>query len=255
VQLQMDVSPQVDETMMDTAITTDTIITTTTTTTAEQQLVEALSAAAAAASSVTTASAGVVLEPPKPIPAVSEPQLHPQTQPAVPLLYRCYWKLSVDLQVSESIPDLAEIDCGVSFSSEKELLAHISGCHLHPSEDGTEAEAAYICRWKECQQLDSKPRTRAKTLAHVSTHTGLPVKEKHSFNAPSARSNVPHSKHSEIVMELAGIPLTSLLILRNIARVAKHRDIFLAAEADLVRIMAEKPTFSKMVGEILWELR
>ncbi|KAJ3410524.1 Chromatin structure-remodeling complex protein rsc9 [Chytridiales sp. JEL 0842] len=172
----------------------------------------------------------------------------------LPLIHKCCWSVPVPVPVDaeagdDKMPDAepsAEArDCEAAFATEKNLLDHISETHL--AEFGNEC----VCRWKTCTALDAAKCSNSRAIIHISTHIGLPPKSGKTLPPiPMPPLTLPEKK-----MELAGIPLTALLILRNIARVPKYRELFLCAESTLVKIMAERPKFTKMIAEMLWEMR
>jgi hypothetical protein len=64
-----------------------------------------------------------------------------------------------------------------------------------------------------------------------------------------------HSSHiyPEISDELRGIPLTALLVLRNLARHPDNRKLYYPFEQTLASLVAQ-PRFSKLASSILAEL-
>ncbi|KAJ3117613.1 ATPase of 26S proteasome regulatory subunit 4 [Phlyctochytrium bullatum] len=146
-------------------------------------------------------------------------------------LYACYWK--------------DEQDCAAIFTSEKDLLKHVLDSHVSDSHVSSSTDPSKCC-WKHCQQTFSDPRALQKLSGHVHIHIGSSLNDN-----PDTIAGVPSVEEQK---DLVGIPLTTLLILRNFARSPRNRELFVAYEKDLVEAAALNPKFSpKKKSQKKWE--
>ncbi|KAJ3286479.1 AT-rich interactive domain-containing protein 2 [Rhizoclosmatium sp. JEL0117] len=140
-------------------------------------------------------------------------------------------------------------ECPLKFGSEKEIAKHMAEAHF--SHDGW-----YMCRWMGCTAFHTTPGTKAAVFRHARTHVGDSSK-KQRVSASGAQLLFKKAFKSGGVgaPDLIGIPLTALLVLRNVARSAAMKDLFLPYEAEIVTAMAERPKLSKILAEMMYELR
>ncbi|KAJ3071700.1 AT-rich interactive domain-containing protein 2 [Podochytrium sp. JEL0797] len=154
--------------------------------------------------------------------------------------FECRWK-----------EEGAKSECPFKFGTEVELLQHLADKHFPTT------LTAFSCKWGgNC--VGTSATTRAAVFHHVRTHIG-------DSNLPSAaplRPIVSKPFKSNNVggdnggPDLVGIPLTALLVMRNVARWStKRRELFLPWEGELVVAMAERPKVTKMIAEMMYELR
>ncbi|KAJ3398299.1 hypothetical protein CcCBS67573_g08367 [Chytriomyces confervae] len=149
--------------------------------------------------------------------------------------FECHWTLS----------DGSE--CPLEFASETEIISHMAEEHF------ATPNQLYRCQWSGCHAYHAAPTGRGTVFKHVRTHVGDSSKKTRGFSQPLFKK--PFKSGGIDGPELAGIPLTTLLILRNLARSQIVREMFLEFEYDLALAMAERPKYSKVIAEVLWELR
>lgn len=158
------------------------------------------------------------------------------------ITYRCHWKA-----------------CNEEFDSNELLETH---CHQHTLESSNDR---FICCWKQCKsthiQLSKKNEMQTNKLPtgllssqqlsnHLKTHYPLRTVTMKEVRKPH-KDVVVQVKPVEIET-LPGIPLTALMLLRNLARCSKEE--FEGCEGDLALIMAVDIRYSQYVGQILCEL-
>ncbi|KAJ3106414.1 Peroxisomal membrane signal receptor PTS1 [Phlyctochytrium planicorne] len=148
------------------------------------------------------------------------------------VLHTCFWKLEDEFS---NVVD----DCMAQFSTEKELIHHLGDVHVFPNSQ------LHGCMWKSCPKKFTESTSHQQIMNHIYIHLGASAV---SANASSTAATFEDSS------ELVGVPLTTLLILRNLARAPRNRDLFMTYENDLVEAACRSPKYSKMVSEILWEL-
>ncbi|KAJ3023862.1 UNVERIFIED_CONTAM: AT-rich interactive domain-containing protein 2 [Siphonaria sp. JEL0065] len=145
-------------------------------------------------------------------------------------------------------------ECPLKFGSEEAILKHLNTHFSLQLQQST----GFVCRWGSCTAFHApgKAGTRSAVFRHARTHIGDSTKKPSRGN----NTNVPlHKKPfksgSMEGPDLIGIPLTAILVLRNLARVPRARDLFLPFEGDLVTAMAERPKLCKSLAELMYELR
>ncbi|KAI6715192.1 hypothetical protein PZA11_006023 [Diplocarpon coronariae] len=130
--------------------------------------------------------------------------------------------------------------CGQFFMSPESMFQHILKAHLGATQlpDGkfeNTATRKYTCLWEKCHRFKSKPATKLSEIAnHIKVH--LPPrpssrKESDSAGSPPAKKPrqsyvIPGTKRSLVWYQTAlderegaaGIPLSAVLVLRNLAR-------------------------------------
>lgn len=143
---------------------------------------------------------------------------------------RCHWRK----------PGGENDSCGQFFMSPQAMYQHILTFHLDAQHDENGkfiniSDKKYICCWGKCQKFIAEPATKLSQIAsHVKAH--LPPrassrenldstiqppakKHKHSYIVPSQRQKFTYNITAvDERQEAAGIPLTAVLILRNLAR-------------------------------------
>ncbi|KAG4420036.1 hypothetical protein IFR04_006795 [Cadophora malorum] len=130
--------------------------------------------------------------------------------------------------------------CGQFFMSPETMFQHILREHLgaREMEDGkfeNTSNRQYRCLWDRCHRFKSAPATKLLDIAnHIKVHLPprhVPRKEPEHFGPPPAKKSKPSyiisaPKRSLIFQvtaqdersEAAGIPLSAVLVLRNLAR-------------------------------------
>ncbi|KAI9347986.1 hypothetical protein DFJ73DRAFT_625889 [Zopfochytrium polystomum] len=173
-------------------------------------------------------------------------QQHQQQHPQTP----CLWGT---VMTGDDGNQFLEVSCDFRAASQQELLHHVQTAHS----DGSNS---FQCSWAGCTALAGKSLTLEHGMRHFVTH--LPRTDVSTSNASAGTDSglskaVPPSSRSapDVSTDLRGTPLTVLLVLRNLARVPKNRELFVAYEIDLMILMAERPKLAKMIGDILWELK
>jgi hypothetical protein len=163
--------------------------------------------------------------------------------PPADLKYVCRWRDGTDTSMeslsSDSVFPIAT--CNLKFATESDLLLHIKSVHI--------SEDSLNCRWGTCTQNFT---VASQSIPHVRTHLLNKTPHPKPHTTPVKMMNLKGVKH---LHELIGIPLTTLLFLRNISRVPKVKDLFLPFESDFVVAMVENPKATKIIAEILWEIR
>lgn len=146
---------------------------------------------------------------------------------------KCYWRTSTG---SDQGP------CDQFFMSPEEMYRHILRDHVGAteSEDGKfdNAQAGqYTCQWDHCRRFKAEPATKLLQLAtHIKVH--LPPRKTASKSKDAEHPGPPPAKkmkHSYVIsppkqafilqytavderQEAAGVPLSAVLVLRNLAR-------------------------------------
>lgn len=161
-------------------------------------------------------------------------------------------------------------ECQESFASREDLFLHVRDAHL------PESLSTYTCAWNGCFRISQSSR-REQLVSHVGIHllelskgkkemanggyapspvAGVPPR---SVSRPSATglglsSGTPQSHvFPDPNDELRGIPLTALLVLRNLARHPDNRSLYYPFEHELANLLAHH-RYSKLVSSILVEL-
>jgi hypothetical protein len=161
-------------------------------------------------------------------------------------------------------------ECGTFHADEKSLLDHILQLHMPPGKSG------YECCWKSCRRFssDNKPPTKSRSVAfaHFKTHgpfiDNLSMDKLRSLIRSRATSMDPSPSmqpspalpnatgSTASTPELSGIPLTTALVLRNLARAKVNHPLFLPYERDLtIMTTSNVGGLAKVVSAILSELK
>ncbi|KAI9341120.1 hypothetical protein BDR26DRAFT_1007228 [Obelidium mucronatum] len=152
--------------------------------------------------------------------------------------FECHWR------------DLTGKECPLAFGTEKEIVKHLMEAHF------SQQQQSYVCRWSSCQAFhNGTGGTRVAVFRHAQTHLGDYSKKPTPRALAAAASMKAFRSGGLDSPDLIGIPLTALLVLRNLARTQKTRDLFLPFEAQLATAVAERPKLSKPLAELLFELR
>ncbi|KAJ2999799.1 AT-rich interactive domain-containing protein 2 [Globomyces sp. JEL0801] len=127
--------------------------------------------------------------------------------------------------------------CGKKFDTYDTLITHLSKHDFKTLK----------CKWKHCKESFENVKI---LLNHIQTHvpeTIDPPKPLPTVESGAIFFNDPND-------ELIGIPLTALLVIRNIAKHPHNHSFFAPFEKDLTTLLTH-PKFSKTVGTILAELK
>jgi chromatin structure-remodeling complex subunit RSC9 len=157
--------------------------------------------------------------------------------------HRCLWNVHFSGAIGP---------CGEFFMSPNEMFRHIMQVHLRasPLADGKFAnqENNYACYWDKCHRFQEQPTRR---LAHLASHIKLHLpttqsaKPTSSAGPPSAKRTKPsytipgvrqpfhwQQTAADEQHQAAGIPLSAVLVLRNLARNLSKTD----AEQNAVKV-------------------
>ncbi|KAJ3194014.1 Chromatin structure-remodeling complex protein rsc9 [Entophlyctis luteolus] len=172
----------------------------------------------------------------------ADDEFEEEDEPQADPLFECRWVAAAS----------GSQQCTAKFGSEVEMLQHLAKEHFK-AESAASAAEKFSCRWAGCTAFHSFPASRADVFCHSRTHIGDSSKKLKTFSQSAVKK--PFRTGGVDGVDPIGSPLTALLILKNIARSQRMRDLFLPFEADLALAMTERPKFSKIVAELMWELR
>lgn len=131
-------------------------------------------------------------------------------------------------------------DCSESFDSTVELHKHIIKEHVEGQDQ---------CRWMKCTKpLKSDNKTQA--IHHLRTHFAGKIKKQNGKPKAFTIAKIPIDDS-----EVSGIPLTSALLLRNLARYKQHHTFYLPYESELTLLAIQRPKVSKYILTVLGELQ
>jgi hypothetical protein len=133
-------------------------------------------------------------------------------------------------------------ECNESFDSTVELHKHIIHQHLSTEEQQS-------CQWMKCNKKDLK---KGQAIHHLRTHfttDGNKVTKKQKPK-PFTVPKIPTDDS-----EVSGIPLTSALLLRNLARYKQHHSFYMPYESELTLLAIQRPKVSKYILTVLGELQ
>lgn len=129
-------------------------------------------------------------------------------------------------------------ECNQSFDSPADLHKHIIQTHL---DNQTQ------CHWMKCTRaLDGKQNAIQHMRTHFASKTKKQIPTKQTFTV--AKIPVDES-------EVSGIPLTSALLLRNLARNKQHHTYYLPYESELTLLAIQRPKVSRYILTVLGELQ
>ena len=144
--------------------------------------------------------------------------------------------------------------CETFVHDENELWKHVLETHFQIGID------YYTCEWKSCQRFIEGNPSRKMALAHFATHSPL-IQNGHGHDNRQVkrtksipRSNAPIPPLRDESEDLKGIPLTTCLILRNLARPTMNHVLFGPFEQELTELLSH-PRLSKLIASILGELK
>ncbi|TVY84820.1 Chromatin structure-remodeling complex subunit rsc9 [Lachnellula suecica] len=147
---------------------------------------------------------------------------------------KCHWRSSA--AAGDKVP------CDKFFMSPEEMYRHILRDHVgaSESEDGkfdNAQEGQYTCQWDRCHRFKAEPATKLSQLAtHIKVHLppkGVPAKSRDAdYSGPPPAKKMKPSyvisppKQAFLIQytavddrqEAAGVPLSAVLVLRNLAR-------------------------------------
>lgn len=143
-------------------------------------------------------------------------------------------------------------NCPQTFDNEQELIDHVNFQHIESL-----IALPYVCCWSGCKSTHKSFKnnvniglSKSELKKHLKTHHPLrtvTIKEVLKLYKEPA---VPSKTNEQ--PGLSGIPLTALLVLRNLVKCAK--ELFVGSEEDLVILMAVDGRYALFVGQILGEL-
>lgn len=126
--------------------------------------------------------------------------------------------------------------CNESFDSTIELHKHIIQHHVQGSER---------CEWMQCKkEFEGKP------IQHMRTHFAGKIKKQQNKLKAFTITKIPIDDS-----EVSGIPLTSALLLRNLARYKQHHTLYLPYESELTLLAIQRPKVSKYILTVLGDLQ
>ncbi|KAF9583327.1 Chromatin structure-remodeling complex protein rsc9 [Lunasporangiospora selenospora] len=140
------------------------------------------------------------------------------------------------------------IGCPAVFTTEADLFKHAAQEHISPG------MGLYTCQWLSCRRFTTPTHDRQKVIKHLKTHFPLTPSVKPFSNRPRWFDMRPTVLEVP-GRELAGIPLTAVFILRNLARQKRNQKLFLPYEESLARMMGEFPRMASFIVDILSYLR
>ncbi|KAJ3160437.1 Chromatin structure-remodeling complex protein rsc9 [Geranomyces michiganensis] len=209
------------------------------------------------------------------------PSVAPSPAPEIELPIRCCWRLDANgngFDVNTS----AGLLCPRRFATDAELFEHLQTDHVPPQ------ALVKTCQWKQCSQgHEAKPWSRVRLLKHIATHLGgdgtsdtKPSSDIALSSGPAIPSFIPPLQSTTTMIppsspagpygtapgpaaaaagagapeeELKGVPLTAMLVLRNLARVPANRALFAAVEDSLVAKVCADRRFN-VLANVLAEL-
>ncbi|TPX33241.1 hypothetical protein SmJEL517_g03867 [Synchytrium microbalum] len=163
----------------------------------------------------------------------------------------CWWGRTSTATGAPSAPQ--DASCNGPFDTDADVLAHIVSKHIQPDM----ASPLLTCQWRTCDYV-CPTDDRQQLFAHVKTHT--PFRPPASSNSkPLASLLLPSTpagigRAGSIVLppqsdNLLGVPLTTLYVLRNMARAGVD---LAAIEQDLIK-WADAHSFPGVAPSLLYE--
>lgn len=128
--------------------------------------------------------------------------------------------------------------CEHTFDDKVDLHKHIVKEHL---------ESANTCKWMKCTKKEFKGKVAA--IHHMRTHFAAKIGKHTPKSKPFTITKIPADES-----EVSGIPLTSALLLRNLARHKQHHTYYLPYQSELVLLAIQRPKVSKYILAVLCEL-
>jgi hypothetical protein len=130
-------------------------------------------------------------------------------------------------------------DCNESFDSTIDLHKHIIKQHIEGQDQ---------CRWMKCTK--TLKGDKIQDIQHMRTHFAGKIKKQNSKPKAFTQIKIPIDES-----EVSGIPLTSALLLRNLARYKQHHTFYLPYESELSLLAIQRPKVSKYILTVLGELQ
>ncbi|KAG0640768.1 hypothetical protein HOY80DRAFT_1008821 [Tuber brumale] len=161
--------------------------------------------------------------------------------------------------------------CPAQLATPQDLWVHILKDHLSPPDPTQQPQAKLFCNWGGCERFHpTGDSDRRKVIAHVRTHmpeTNPPKITPHpSSRYPSASDWSEDPKQIKLVIrrnqtgiddrgEAAGIPLTAVLVLRNVARrgMFNGKELLSGERPILFEIMAVNKPLATYIADLLVE--
>ncbi|RUS18584.1 hypothetical protein BC937DRAFT_88593 [Endogone sp. FLAS-F59071] len=142
--------------------------------------------------------------------------------------------------------------CSENFEDESQLYRHVLDTHI--SKDAV----SFDCQWINCRRLPQGCTSRSIVVAHFKTHFPLIRWTKPSPPGTQQQRRWSLVNNSPILVddsEVYGVPLTTALVLRNLARPRKNMVHFLPFEKELSLLSIQRPKLAKYILNILTELK
>ncbi|KAG2237285.1 hypothetical protein BDF21DRAFT_377330 [Thamnidium elegans] len=127
--------------------------------------------------------------------------------------------------------------CNESFDSTIELHKHIIQQHIHDADK---------CQWMQCTR-----DFNGKAIQHMRTHFAGKIKKQTNNKLKTFTVTKIPIDDSEV----SGIPLTSALLLRNLARYKQHHELYLPYESELTLLAIQRPKVAKYILTVLGDLQ
>ena len=215
-----------------------------------------------------TPATTILIRPPQPPPEPRKEEFRIEEYEDYEYTFECCW-------INESGDN-----CSESFETDEALQEHVRSDHI------PEEQARYLCQWRGCKALHKQFPVvngdgdvamsdddqlgvihRDQMLNHLKLHFPLRTKKVViKTREIKVEEEKPTLKKSGSFFDdeanLAGIPLTAILILRNMAKAAYRnsergeeiRGLFVECEGDLAVLMSTEPKFSKFIAQTLAEM-
>jgi chromatin structure-remodeling complex subunit RSC9 len=159
-------------------------------------------------------------------------------------------------------PGNAVSKCTAQLATPQDLWAHILGTHLTPPADSSVAGRPLWCNWAGCPRFGTDgEKNRFKVIAHVRTHMPdmkkprtVSREEQEMLDDPDARVIIRRCQTvTDERGEAGGIPLTSILVLRNLSKRggATAKMLIDSSREDLAEVMAVNKPLATWVGDLL----
>ncbi|PWW80773.1 hypothetical protein C7212DRAFT_355810 [Tuber magnatum] len=162
------------------------------------------------------------------------------------------------------------IRCPAQLATPQDLWVHILKDHISPPDLTQQTQAKLFCNWGGCERFHpAGDSDRRKVIAHVRTHmpeTSPPKSSHPSSRYPTASDWLEDPKQIKLVIrrnqtgtddrgEAAGIPLTAVLVLRNVARrgMFNGKELLSGERPVLFEIMAVNKPLATYIADLLVE--
>lgn len=159
-------------------------------------------------------------------------------------------------------PGNAVTKCTAQLATPQDLWAHILNTHLTPPADPSVASRPLWCNWAGCPRFGADgERDRLRVVAHVRTHMPdtkrqriISREEQEMLDDPDARVIIRRCQTiTDERGEAGGIPLTSVLVLRNLRKRGGEpaRLLIDGWREELAEVMAVNKPLAQWVGDLL----